>query len=233
MIKNNSFPDRNVLKQFILTLKENGLKPSQRFEEGEFFADDELPFVVFSDESELELVNEEFNPNKATAEAQTDSFQPPTKFISSDIKQSTNKQRAKKTPIEKLSSLFAGDALYEVEKQLLNLIFERPPLFDFSKDLADRTPEIKAKLWIEIHGLMTQYINEITNSIVSIKIQMLKDTWLNLKAGHNRYKAAVKQQSGAEAKDVMKPILWIFCIIAILFQRNDCKKIFNLIYLMY
>lgn len=59
----------------------------------------------------------------------------------------------------KLSMVLQDELLYEAEGYLLDLVFARPPLFDYTTPVVQRNPENISRLWHEVHQRMTDHLN--------------------------------------------------------------------------
>lgn len=107
----------------------------------------------------------------------------------------TNSKRKKKK--EKLNTIFAGELLDEAEAFLLNLIFDRPLLFDYKIPIIERNPVSLSRSWQEVQSEMNIWISERSNENAKVTVDVLKDTWNNIRTSYMRYKNSQKLPSGS------------------------------------
>lgn len=97
----------------------------------------------------------------------------------------------------KLNTIFEGELLDDAEAYLLNLIFERAILFDYTLPIAERNPLSLSRAWSEVHEKMKLWIREKSNDDTKITLDVLKDTWMTIRTAYMRHKSIKKLPSGS------------------------------------
>lgn len=140
-----------------------------------------------SSDNEVEFVDE------VEAEIAKLDYQP-------EINQPTSKKR------DNLKRKMRNDILrtnrYEFESGLLDAVFDRPALFDYTLPIKDRSPSILAALWQEVCDELKKKFEDI-----NIGIDFIKDMYKTLRNNYTRYKSLLQkeQTSGSCSKMVPEP----------------------------
>lgn len=122
---------------------------------------------------------------------------PEVHSLSSQVVDLTTPTPPKRKVKAKLNTIFEGELLDEAEAHLLNLILDRPVLFDYKIPVAERNPVSLSHGWLEVHRLMKEWICEKTGDDTKITLDVLKDTWMNIRTAYMRYKSTKKLPSGS------------------------------------
>lgn len=117
-----------------------------------------------------------------------------------EIIQSTSKKRDNLK--RKIRNDVLGQNRYEFESSLLDAVFDRPALFDYTLPIKNRTPSILATLWQEVCEELKNKFDDI-----NIEINFIKDIYKTLRNNYTRYKSLLQkeQTSGSCSKTIPEP----------------------------
>ncbi|XP_037042916.1 uncharacterized protein LOC119079230 [Bradysia coprophila] len=98
-------------------------------------------------------------------------------------------KQKRKNEKERMCHVAPSDVLNQYEEELLRMIFEAPPIWNFKIPIKDRHPEAKSKKWIEIKNDFVAYLQGIESPVdmSKIKVELLKNTWNHIRESYVRY----------------------------------------------
>ncbi|KAJ6648317.1 hypothetical protein Bhyg_03545 [Pseudolycoriella hygida] len=109
------------------------------------------------------------------------------------------KQKTSRKTKVKLNTILEGDLLDDAEAHLLQLVFDRPVLFDYTLPIAERNPNSLINTWSLVHKKMIEYIKDILGekaNNLEVTLAAVRETWLNIRTQYMRYRSNTKNKTG-------------------------------------
>lgn len=91
------------------------------------------------------------------------------------------------------------DQRLRMESTLVDLVLDRPALYNYKLPISQQSPAIKNKLWGEILQILDPEYGPLSDKVV-------RAIWTRLRDNYRRYYSIIKRaQSGSETVDIEKP----------------------------